>query len=297
MELRQLEYFIAVAEEANFTRAAERVHISQSGVSAQIRQLERELGADLIDRSTRTASLTAAGEAALEHARAVVASANAVYQAVGEVTDLIRGRLVIGMVIGCTITPLFDALSAFHVAHPGVEISLLEDSSDRLIDGVRAGAIDLALVGAGAATPAGLGALTIISERLVAAIPAEHPLTKQRRVTLSDVSAYPIVCMPQGTGIRTVFDQACAAQGLRPRIALQASAAGAIVDLAIRGLGVAILSESMAANYRDELNACTIDDVETPALLALVWTTTKSPALRELLHHARATFAGPKPGH
>jgi DNA-binding transcriptional LysR family regulator len=295
MELRQLEYFIAVAEEANFTRAAERVHISQSGVSAQIRQLERELGAELIDRSTRSASLTAAGEAALEHARAVVASANAVHQAVGEVTDLIRGRLVIGMVIGCTITPLFDVLSAFHVAHPGVEISLLEDNSDRLIDGVRAGAINLALVGTGAATPAGLGALTIISERLVAAIPAGHPLTKKRRVTLSDVSAYAIVSMPQGTGIRTVFDQACAAQGIRPRIALQASAAGAIVDLAARGLGVAILSESMAANYRDQLNARTIDDVETPALLALVWTTTKSPALRELLHHARETFA--EPGH
>jgi DNA-binding transcriptional LysR family regulator len=295
MELRQLEYFIAVAEEANFTRAAERVQISQSGVSSQIRQLERELGAELIDRSTRSASLTAAGEAALEHARAVVASANAVHQAVGEVTDLIRGRLVIGMVIGCTLTPLFDALSTFHVAHPGVEISLLEDSSDRLIDGVRAGAIDLALVGTGAATPAGLGALTIISERLVAAIPAGHPLTKKRRVTLSDVSAYAIVSMPQGTGIRTVFDQACAAQGIRPRIALQASAAGAIVDLAARGLGVAILSESMATNYRDQLNARTIDDVETPALLALVWTTTKSPALRELLHHARETFA--EPGH
>ena len=297
MELRQLEYFIAVAEEANFTRAAERVHISQSGVSAQIRQLERELGAELIDRSTRSASLTAAGEAALEHARAVVASANAVQQAVGDVTDLIRGRLEIGMVIGCTITPLFDALSAFHLAHPGVEISLLEDSSDRLIEGVRAGAIDLALVGTGSATPAGLGALTIISERLVAAMPAGHPLTKQGRVTLSDLSAYSIVCMPNGTGIRTVFDQACAAQGIRPRIALQASAAGAIVDLATRGLGVAILSESMAANYRDQLTAHTIDDVETPALLALVWTTTKSPALRELLHHARETFAGPKPGH
>ena len=75
MELRQLEYFVAVAEEANFTRAAERVHISQSGVSAQIRQLERELGAELIDRSARTATLTAAGRAALEHARAALAAA------------------------------------------------------------------------------------------------------------------------------------------------------------------------------------------------------------------------------
>ena len=77
MELRQLEYFLAVAEEANFTRAAERVHISQSGVSAQIRQLEQELGATLFDRSSRKATLTPAGAAALEPARAALAAAAA----------------------------------------------------------------------------------------------------------------------------------------------------------------------------------------------------------------------------
>ncbi|GAA3309129.1 hypothetical protein GCM10020295_72920 [Streptomyces cinereospinus] len=153
MELRQLEYLVAVAEEQNFTRAAERVHISQSGISAQIRQLERELGAELFDRSTRTVTLTVAGKAALEHARTALAAAGAVGQAVGEVTDLIRGRLTVGMVIGCTLTPLFDALAAFHKAHPGVQISLLEDSSDRLADGVRTGAVDLALIGAATATP------------------------------------------------------------------------------------------------------------------------------------------------
>ncbi|MFJ3667489.1 LysR family transcriptional regulator, partial [Streptomyces sp. NPDC090106] len=193
MELRQLEYFVAVAEEQNFTRAADRVHISQSGVSAQIRQLERELGAELFDRSARTVTLTVAGKAALEHARAALAAAGAVGQAVGEVTGLIRGRLTVGMVIGCTLTPLFDALAAFHQAHPGVEISLLEDSSDRLVEGVRTGAVDLALIGAAAATPEGLDALTIISERLAVAVPAGHPLAKQRRVTLRDLVAYPIV--------------------------------------------------------------------------------------------------------
>src|SRR3954453_17048310 len=176
MELRHLEYFVAVAEERSFTRAAERVHISQSGVSAQIRQLEREVGAPLFDRSTRTATLTVAGKAALEHARAALAAAEAVNQAVGEVTDLIRGRLTVGMVIGCTLTPLFDALAAFHHAHPGVEISLLEDDSNRLVDAVRAGTIDLALIGAAATTPDGLAALTLITERLVTAVPASHPL-------------------------------------------------------------------------------------------------------------------------
>ncbi|MFC9685546.1 LysR family transcriptional regulator [Streptomyces sp. NPDC056948] len=291
MELRQLEYFVAVAEEQNFTRAAERVHISQSGVSAQIRQLERELGAELFDRSARTATLTAAGRAALDHARATLAAAGAVGQAVDDVTDLIRGQLVVGMVIGCTLTPLFDALSAFHRAHPGVELSLLEDNSDRLVEAVRAGTVDLALVGTATAAPEGLEALTLISERLVVAVAAGHPLARQRRVVLRDLVAHPVICMPPGTGLRTLFDRACAAQGLHPTIALQASAADAIADLATRGLGVAVLSESMATSYGDRIVARVIDDVTAPALLALIWKGTHGPAVRELLGHCGRAFA------
>ncbi|MFZ3598353.1 LysR family transcriptional regulator [Streptomyces sp. BH104] len=291
MDLRQLEYFVAVAEERNFTRAAERVHISQSGVSAQIRQLERELGADLFDRSSRTVTLTVAGKAALEHARATLAAAGTIGRAVAEVSELIRGRLTVGMVIGCTVTPLFDALAAFHEAHPGVELSLLEDGSDRLVEGVRAGDLDLALIGAAHSTPDGLDSLTIIDERLVVAVPAGHPLAKRRRVALGDLMAHPIVCMPPGTGLRTVFDRACAAQGLHPTIALEASAADSIAALADRGLGVAVLSESMATAYGDRLTARALVDVDTPALLALVWKRAHNPALRELLEHARRAFA------
>ncbi|MBT2452228.1 LysR family transcriptional regulator [Streptomyces sp. ISL-43] len=296
MELRQLEYFVAVAEEQNFTRAAERVHISQSGVSAQIRQLERELGAELFDRSGRTATLTVAGKAALEHARTALAAAGAVAQAVGEVTDLIRGRLTVGMVVGCTVTPLFDALAAFHRAHPGVEIALLEDNSDRLVQAVRTGAVDLALVGTAATAPDGLEALTIVSERLVAAVPPEHPLAGADRVALRDLGGHPVICMPPGTGLRTVFDRACAAQGLHPAIALEAGASDAMADLAARGLGVAVLSASMAESYRDRLVARTIADVEIPALLSLVWRDARGPAVRELLLHCRRAFAAPPRG-
>lgn len=293
MEIRQLEYFIAVAEEANFTRAADRVHISQSGVSAQVRQLEHELGATLIDRSGRTATLTPAGAAALEPARSVVASMAAVRAAVDEVNGLIRGRLTVGMVTACTVTPLFEALAAFNLAHPGVEITLFEDDSDRLTARVRAGTADLALVGSAGEPPAGLGALPVVSERLVAAVPGGHPLLELPRVTLQDVAAHPIVCLPEGTGIRAVFDRCCAATGIRPRIALQASAPSAVADLAIRGLGVAVLSESMAARYHDRLEGLLIDDAETPAVLALVWARADTPALRELLLFARRTFTAP----
>lgn len=290
MELRQLEYFIAVAEEANFTRAAERVNITQSGVSAQIGRLEHELGATLFDRSGRTATLTVAGVAALEHARAVVASATAVRHAVDDVNGLLRGRLVVGMVTACTVAPLFDALSAFHVAHPGIAVALYEANSDRLVDDLRSGAADLALIGAAGTTPAGLDALTIISERLVAGVPPAHPLTRLGKAGLADVSAYPIVSLPEGTGIRAVFDQSCAAQGVRPNVALVASAPGAVADLAIRGLGVAILSQSMIAGHDGRLHGIIIDDITTPALLALAWRSRPAPALRELVHHCQQAF-------
>ncbi|GLI02493.1 LysR family transcriptional regulator [Phytohabitans aurantiacus] len=289
MELRHLEYFVAVAEERNFTRAAARVHISQSGVSAQIRQLERELGAELFDRSARAVTLTVAGKAALDHARAALAAAGAVRQAVSEVTGVLRGRLAVGMVIGCTITPLFDALAAFRQAHPGVEISVREDNSDLLVAGVHDGALDLALVGA-AAPPDGLESLTIVSERLVAAFPAGHPLAGRSRVRLRDVLAHPVVCMPPGTGLRTVFDAACARQGREPAVAAQASAADAIADLAARGLGVGILSESMSEAYRDRLTARVIADVASPTLLAFGWRPAPGPAVRAFLTHARRAF-------
>jgi DNA-binding transcriptional LysR family regulator len=290
MELRQLEYFVAVAEEANFTRAAARVHISQSGVSAQIRRLEDDLGATLIDRSGRTATLTTAGAAAVPLARAALASVDAMRKAVDDVTGLIRGRLVVGMVVGCRLTPLFDALAALHLDHPGVEIALIEDNSDRLIELVRKGEADLALIATAAAPPAGLDGFTIVSETLVAAVPFGHPLATRRRAGLADITAYPIVCLPVGTGIRTVFDEACAANGIHPNVSLQASAPDTVADLALRDLGVAILSASTVAGQHDRLHIVAIDDVETPAVLAVVWTATMSPALHELVRHSRETF-------
>ena len=290
MNLRQLEYFVAVAEEANFTRAAERVHISQSGVSAQIRQLERELGAELIDRSGRRATLTSAGRAALEPARAALSCAGAVRGAVDDVLGVIRGRLTVGMVIGCTLSPLFDALATFRRAHPGVEIALAEDNSDQLIERVRSGAADLALIAAAGGTPAGLAAHPIVIEPLVAAVAPGHPLATTERLSLRHVVAHPIVSLPLGTGVRTAFDQDCAAAGLSPDVALEASAPPAVADLARRGLGVAILSRSMVADSDDSLVARPVNGLRTEAVLALVWERTPNPALDELLAHLRRAF-------
>lgn len=224
------------------------------------------MGADLIDRSGRIATLTTAGEAALEHARAALRAVGAVRRAVDDVTGLMRGRLVVGMVTGCSVTPLFDALAAFHHAHPGVDIALVEDSSDRLIEAVTAGSVNIALAATAGAPPATLASLPIVSEGLVAAVPAGHLLAGRAGVTLTELSGFPIVCLPRGTGVRTVLDLECAGHGVEADVALECSAPDAVVDLAARGLGVAVLSESMAAGSREVLESVPITGVDVPAV-------------------------------
>jgi DNA-binding transcriptional LysR family regulator len=298
MELRQLEYFVAVAEEANFTRAAERVHISQSGVSAQVRTLEAELGAELFDRSGRIARLTPAGVAVLPLAREALEAASSIREAVDDVNGLIRGRLTAGMISGCEVKPWFEALAAFHRAHPGIDIELHEGNSDELVGTVLTGLSDIALVGLAGEPPPGLASEIIIAEGLAAIVAPDHPLAGRRPepehrgglgVSLPELTAYPLVCLPVGTGIRGVLDQACASAGLLPDIALEASAPGAVADLGSRGLGVAVLSRSMAAGFPD-LVAVPITGIEIPALVALVWRPKKSPATTALLTQCRRVF-------
>jgi DNA-binding transcriptional LysR family regulator len=289
MELRQLEYFVAVAEEANFTRAAKRVHISQSGVSAQVRALEAELGAELFDRSGRVARLTEAGTVALPYARLALDAAADLREGIDAVKGLIRGRLTVGMVTGCAVTPLFAALAAFHREHPGIELELIEHNSNHLVAAVHAGVADIALVGLAGATPEHLSAQVIASEGLVALVPPDHPQASEKDLPLTELVAYPLVTLPEGTGIRAVFDEACVTAGLIPDVVLVASAPGAVADIASRGLGIAVLSESMA-KVHSGLVAVPITGVPLPALLALVWRERSSPALSALLPHCRREF-------
>ena len=296
MELRQLEYFLAVAEEANFTRAAERVHISQSGVSAQLKQLERELGAPLIDRSARTATLTPAGKAALEHAKDALRAVGDLRRAVDEVTGLVRGNLTVGMLKACTIEPFFDGLTDFRRDHPGVGLALVEDDADDLITAVRAGIVDAALVAVAGECPPDLRAVEIVRERLVAAVPEGHPLAQsaaeagQGTVTLAELADQPLICLPRGGGIREAFERSCVLSGVRVQVALQAGAPTTVADLASRGLGIAVLSETTAAPHTERLRILRIADAEVEAVLALVWSDSPNPALSELMSRLRLRF-------
>lgn len=220
MELRQLAYFVAVVEEANFTRAAERMHVAQPGISAQIRQLEKEFGHQLLDRSGRTVRLTEMGAAVLPHARAALQAVDGAKLAVDELAGLVRGHLAIGMVTSHPVD-IPALLARFHDDFPAVEISLVETNSGTLVDDLHAGRLDVAIVGLAADLP-GLDLHMLSDERLVAAVGRDDPLVKVKRMPITDLRDRPLICLPGGTGIRAILENACTAAGFRPRVAFEA---------------------------------------------------------------------------
>jgi len=145
-----------VAEEASFTRAAARMHVAQPGVSAQVRRLETEFGQQLLDRSGRSVRLTEVGAAVLPFARAALHAVTNARLAVDQLVGLVRGRVTVGMVSGCSVQVLPDLLAEFHNLYPGVGIALSEDASGQLIEFLREGRLDLALIGSAGGATAGV---------------------------------------------------------------------------------------------------------------------------------------------
>ncbi len=293
MELRQLEYFIAVAEEANFTRAAARVRVAQPGVSAQIRRLEREFGEPLLDRSGRTVRLTEVGAAVLPYARAALDAVADARLAVDELAGLMRGRVAVGMVIACGALDLPDVLAEFHKKHPAVEITLSEANSVDLLDDLRTGRLDLAIVGLAGPPPPGIESHAIVDEAMVAAVAPSDPLAGRTDIPLTALRHRDLISLPRGTGLRACLDDACAQAGFAPRIAFEASDLNVVARLAERGLGVAILPESLGRARAGDLRPLAITRPKARSQLALAWRAegTTSPAARALITHARAAFA------
>lgn len=298
MELRQLAYFVAVAEEASFTRAAAKVHVAQPGVSAQIRQLERELGQALFDRSGRTVRLTEVGDAVLPYARAALAAVDGARAAIDELAGLVRGHVSVGMVTACSSVDLFDLMAAFNQQHPGVEIALSEGNSDHLIDALLNGRLDMALVGLVSSPPPGLETQVVVDEPLVAAVGHGDPLAARTTITLEAIQERTIISLPRGTGLWAGIDDACAAAGFQPRIAFEASNPDVLAQLAARRLGVAILPESIATAHGTELQAIAITNPRLRGRVELAWRADGpiSPAARALIARARQMLADQSTG-
>ncbi|MEV0196070.1 LysR substrate-binding domain-containing protein [Nonomuraea sp. NPDC050691] len=292
MELRQLAYFVAVAEEASFTRAAASLHVAQPGVSAQIRQLERELGQPLFDRSARAVRLTAAGEAVLPYARAALKAVAGARQVVDELTGLLRGHVVMGGVSLPSVLDVPGLLADFHDAHPAVEITLKEADPETVVRDVQTGRMDLGLFGLGPSVPPGLDVQIVVSRPLVAAVGLDHELAGRSGIELADLEGRPLLCLPPGTGLRAALEDGCAAAGFRPRVSLEASEPLVLARLAARGLGVAVLPESAVSGAEGLVHVMELTGPRLRGRMAIAWRSEGevSPAARALIDHARRTL-------
>jgi len=291
MELHQLEYFVAVAEEASFTRAAGRVHVAQPGVSAQVRRLESVLGQQLLDRSGRSVRLTVVGAAVLPFARAALDAVANARRAVDELAGLVRGQVSVGMVSGCALPVLAALLAGFHDRYPDVVITLTEDNSDQLAGLLRDGQLDLALIGSAGAPAPGIDTAVIAEEELVAVVGPGHPLADSSSVTVGALRDVPLVSLPRGTGVRAAVAAAGAEGGFAPRIVFEASALAMVTQLAALGLGLAVVPASAASASR----MLRITDPRIRSRLELAWSSAPSanPAARVLIEHARTLVLRP----
>ena len=289
MDLRQLSYFVAVAEEEQFTRAAERVSVAQPAVSAQIRRLERELGEALFHRDPRSVRLTDAGKGLLPHARAALAAAERGRDTIASLRGLLHGRLRIG-VAGPVDQGFAEALGDFHRAHPAVEISFSQENNEPLLEAVADGDVDVAIVGIGAQPlPPGVRTRLVATEPLVLAAHRDNRLSGRKTVAVAQLRDRPLITLVRGSGLRAVLENACHEAGFEPRIAAEAGDLHSLLQLAAAGLGAAVLPLSAAEGADLALREITRPRLRRRA--ALAWNEgITSPAGRAFLALADQRF-------
>jgi DNA-binding transcriptional LysR family regulator len=289
MDLRQLSYFVAIAEEEQFTRAAERVSVAQPAVSAQIRRLEAELGEPLFHRDRRAVRLTAAGAALRPHARAALAAADRGRDTIASLRGLLQGRLEVG-VAGPVDHRFAEALGGFHRAHPAVEIAFSQQQNEPLLEAVGRGEVDVAIVGIGAQPmPPGVRTRVVATEPLVLAVRTGDPLSSRKTVTLPQLREREMSTLVRGSGLRTVLENACREAGFAPRITAETSDLASLVELAAEGIGVAVLPQS--ATDGADVTALKLTGPRLRRRTALAWNeTATAPAGRAFLALANQRF-------
>jgi LysR family transcriptional regulator, transcription activator of glutamate synthase operon len=293
MELRQLRYFVGVAEQRHFTRAAAQLHVAQPALSQQIRRLEDELGLELLARTSRSVALTQAGELLLVRARRVLAEVDGIGADLDALKGLVSGRVVVGAIQALGPFDLPGLLAAFHGAHPGVDILLREDTTQRLLARVAADELDLAVAAIDPPPAAELATAPLYDEDLVLAVAPGHRLAGRRRLALADLPDEPFVFFREGSGLRAATEGALAAAGIAPRVRFESSELTRVRALVSRGLGVAILPRSETVRAGPRIAAVTLGPPALERHIGLVWRRARRhpPAAAAFLAFARARGA------
>lgn len=247
MEIRQLRYFVAVAEERSFSRAAERLHISQPPLSTQIMMLEKELGTRLFDRSNRGVTLTAAGSVFYEEMRAVLVRLEQAKTRTRQAGQGHVGTLSIGFVSIADYGILPPALKEFRAQFPAVEVQLHELTTDVQIREIRAGRLDLGIA-LGPIQETDLVFEAVLHEELVLAVPTRHRLTKAKSaLDLRAFSKESFIVPPRdiAPGLYDLIISRCSSSGFVPRITQHARQMQTVISLVAAGMGVALVPSSM----------------------------------------------------
>jgi DNA-binding transcriptional LysR family regulator len=283
MELRHLRYFVAVAEELHFSRAAARVHVAQPALSRQIRALEEEMGLRLFERDRRRVALTAAGAAFFEEARSVLGDVDRAVETARRAARGEHGALRIGYVPAGVFTGLPDLVRAFRRRLPGVDVRLQEMNPAMQVEALLADRVDVGFVRGPVHEPA-LAAKTVLEEPLVAALPAGHRLGGHTRLGLAMLAGEPFVLQARsrGPGSHDQILAICRSAGFSPRVVQEGSNID-VLSLVASGAGVAIVPTSLRVIRRAGVIFRPLR--ERPVTqLNMVWRkTATSPVLREFL--------------
>lgn len=273
MDLRRLRYFVAVAEEQSFSRAAQRLHMAQPPLSSQIKQLEGELEVRLFDRTSRGVRLTEAGELLLEEARRLLSQVEQTARAVRRVGDGEVGRITLGFVPSASNEVLPELLKVFRAAFPGVELFLREMRPDQVVRSLHAGQTDVGFLYLPLEDPA-LEVACVSREPLILALPESHPLASRSSVDLREVAEEQFI-MPARYGMPGLYAQvtrACREAGFTPE-AVQKDVwlMQTIVGLVAGGIGVSLVPASLRNVHRTGVVYRSIADLSPTVELGMVW--------------------------
>ena len=275
MDLRQLRYFVVLAEELHFRRAAERLNITQAPLSVAIQTLERELGGQLFHRTQRRVALTEVGAAFREHALSIL---DKVDRSISDVRDMVTGeagQLRIGFTAAASLLSFFpNLICTFRNNFPNVAVQLRELSSTGQIAALQAREIDLGVVRKPSSQlPLDLAFTKLVRDRLVVAMHRDHPLSKKSEIDISDLRDERFIFYPRksGVGIYDQFMELCRKRGFTPTIVQEVQDAATIVGLAATGLGIAVLPSELQCIMVPDIQFRPLADADAVTELLLVY--------------------------
>ena len=293
MELRQLRYLIALAEELNFTRAAASEHIAQPALSQQIRKLEDEVGVALVERTTRHVSLTEAGQLLVVRARRILAELDSAQSELEALRGIDRGHVTIGAIHTMGPIDLSLALTEFHSRYPRVALSVREHTSDECAELLRIDEVDLAFLSVTERVESHeLGLHQLISEELMVLLPIDHPLARHDEIRMAELAHEQFISFRQGALLRELLFSAGRDAQFEPRVTLESNESHRIRTFVSRGLGVAILPRSDAVGQGAEVAVARLVAPVLRRDITLAWRAGRrhSPAAQAFIELARATF-------